>query len=328
MKKTKKIVITGAAGQIGYALAFRIAAGEMLGSDQPLVLSLLEVPALLEGLKGVQMELEDCAFPLLKGIETSSDPHEAFDGGEIFLLVGAKPRGPGMERNDLLAENGKIFFEQGKVIQQRATSHPLILVTGNPCNTNALLAMRHAPKIDPLRFFAMTRLDQNRASALLAQKAKVGVEEVKNVTIWGNHSSTQVPDVQNATIRGKPVKEVIRDSNWLEKDFFQGVQSRGAKVIEARGKSSAGSAANAIIDSVRSLMLPTPSGEWFSVALCSDHNPYGIQKNLIFSFPCRSKGEGKVEIVKGLSWDDFLKKKVAITEKELLEERELVKHLL
>jgi len=327
-KPTKKIVITGGAGQIGYALSFRVASGEMLGLDQPVILSLLEVPAALAGLEGVKMELEDCAFPLLKEVEISADPNQAFEGGDIFLLVGAKPRGPGMERKDLLSENGKIFIDQGKLINERAAVNPLIFVTGNPCNTNALIAMRNAPKIDPSRFFAMTMLDQNRAMSMLAKKAGVGVDEVSQVSIWGNHSSTQVPDFKNAKIKGKPAEEVIQDRTWLETEFFQGVQTRGAKVIQARGKSSAGSAANAIIDSIRSLIFPTPAGEWFSVGLSTDHNPYGIESNLVFSFPCRSLGGGKVEIIEGLGFDDFLKEKISLTEKELLEEREAVRHLL
>jgi len=324
MKPPVRIAVTGGAGQIAYALLFRIASGQMLGPDQPVILSLLEIPEAVAFLEGVKMELDDCAFPLLKGVEISSDPNEGFDQAKIALLVGATPRGPGMERKDLLAQNSKIFIQQGKALGERAANDPLIFVVGNPCNTNALIAMHQAKQIDRSRFFAMTRLDQNRASSLLAQKAGVGVEEVKRVTIWGNHSATQVPDFSHALIGGKPAEEVIGDRSWLEGPFVERVQKRGAEVIAARGKSSAASAANGVIDSIASLMRPTPEGEWFSVGLCSDGNPYGVEEDLIFSFPCRSKGEGQVEIVEGLVWDEFLKGKIGLTEKELIEEREAV----
>ena len=324
----KRIAVTGGGGQIAYSILFRIASGEMLGKDQPIALHILEIPDALEALKGVVMELEDCAYPLLKEVVIGSDPRKVFAGVNLAVLIGSKPRGPGMERKELLAENGKIFIDQGKALNEVAAEDVLVFVVGNPCNTNCLIAMHHAPRIPRERFFAMTRLDQNRAMAFLAKKAHVPVAAVKRAVIWGNHSATQVPDFTHATIHGKPVVEVIPDHAWLKEQFIPMVQKRGAEVIAARGKSSAASAANAAIDSIRSLMVPTPEGEWFSVGLCSDHNSYGIQKDLIFSFPCRSKGNGKVEIVSGVSWDAFMKEKILKTEKELLEERALISHLL
>ncbi|MES2123020.1 MAG: malate dehydrogenase [Chlamydiota bacterium] len=320
-KPIVRVAVTGAAGQIAYSILFRIAAGEMLGRDQPVALHLLEVPEALESLKGVAMEIEDCAFPLVKEVKMGSDPFEVFSGVNIALLIGSKPRGPGMERKELLNDNGKIFIAQGKALNEKAASDALVFVVGNPCNTNCLIAMHHAPKVPKNRFFAMTRLDQNRATALLAQRCKAEISAVKNVAIWGNHSSTQVPDFTNARIHGKAALELINDRKWCEDQFVPLVQKRGAAVIAARGKSSAASAANAAIDSIRSLMVPTPEGEWFSVGLCSDGNPYGIQEGLIFSFPCRSKGMGKVEIVANVPWDAFLKEKIHLSEKELLEER-------
>lgn len=324
----KRIAVTGGAGQIAYSLLFRLAAGELFGPHQPIALHLLELPQAQESLKGVAMELEDCAFPLLREIHLSSNAHEAFDGAEVAFLIGSKPRGPGMERKDLLAENGKIFIEQGKALSAKAARDVKVLVVGNPCNTNALIAMHHAPKLDKHQFFAMMRLDQNRASSLLSRKANVPVKEVHHMTVWGNHSSTQVPDFINAKIQGKMATDVIRDRNWLENDFITTVQKRGAAVIAARGKSSAASAAHAALESMRSLIEPTPPGEWFSVALISDGNPYGVQDGLFFSFPCRSNGDGRIEIVPGLHHDSFLKQKIALTEAELVEERKLVKHLI
>lgn len=323
----KRIAITGAGGQIAYSILFRIAAGEMFGPNQPVALHLLEIPEAQEALKGVVMELEDCAFPLLKEIITGSDPYKIFEGINYALLIGAKPRGPGMERKDLLGENGKIFIEQGKALNNSAASDVIVFVVGNPCNTNCLIAMHHAPKIPKERFFAMMRLDQNRAKSMLAAKARVAVAEVSNVVVWGNHSATQVPDFINAKIQGKPALDVIKDRKWCEEEFLPKVQQRGAAVIAARKKSSAASAANAVIDSIRSLTQPTPDGEWFSVGLFSNGNGYGIKDDLIFSFPCRLKN-GKVEIVKNVPWDPFLKEKIALTEKELLDEREMVSHLL
>ncbi len=327
-KEIKRIAVTGGAGQIAYSLLFRIAAGELLGQNQPIALHILEVPQVLESLKGVAMELEDCAFPLLKEINIGSDPYTIFEGVHYALLIGAKPRGPGMERKDLLIDNAKIFIEQGKAINEKAARNVLVHVVGNPCNTNCLIAMHHAPKVPRSQFFAMTRLDENRAKNMLAKKADVPVDTITQMAIWGNHSSTQVPDFVHAKIKGRPALETIKDRHWLEGKFFEEVQKRGAAVIAARGKSSAASAAHAVIESVKAVIHPTAKGDWFSVALLSNQNPYGVKEDLIFSFPCISKGEGKIEIVKGLDLDSFLKAKIQLTEKELLEEKEAVKQLI
>ena len=323
----KRVAVTGGAGQIAYSLLFRIANGDLLGKDQEIALCILEVPEALSFLKGVAMELEDCAFPLLKEVKIGSDPQEVFKDADYIFLVGAKPRGPGMERKDLLMENAKIFTQQGRAIDAAARPGVLVLVVGNPCNTNCLIAQSFAKRVNPRHFFAMTRLDQNRAKAYLADKAGVSVKDVSDVVIWGNHSATQVPDFLNAKIKGKAASEVLRDhKDWLEKDFIAKVQKRGAVVIEARGKSSAASAANAAIDAMKSLIIPAQ--EIFSMGLASDGNPYGIKPGLIFSFPCTSKGNGEIEIVKTFKVDPFLKERIALTEKELLEEKELIKHLL
>lgn len=328
MKKgVKKIVVSGAGGQIAYNLLFRIASGEMLGPDQPICLHLLDLPQGLEALKGVVMELEDCAYPLLQEIQMGSDPYQMFANVDYALLVGSKPRGPGMERKDLLRDNGKIFIEQGKALGASASKNVLVFVVGNPCNTNCLIAMHHS-KINPKQFFAMTRLDQNRATSLLAKKASAQISDVQHVTIWGNHSSTQVPDFVNATIHGKPLSQIITDRAWCETTFIPAIQKRGAAVIAARGKSSAASAANAVIGSIRSLVFPTKKGEWFSVALFSDHNPYNIKPGLIFSFPCISKGNGEIQIVPDLTIDPFLKEKIALSEQELIEEKAMIQDLL
>lgn len=324
-RAVKRVVVTGGAGNISYSLLFRIASGEMLGADQPVALHILEIPQAAEILKGVKMELDDCAFPLLQEVRIGDDAQKMFEGADFALLVGAKPRGPGMERGDLLVENGKIFVEQGKALNDCASPDVKVMVVGNPCNTNCLIAMNHAPRIPRENFHAMTRLDQNRGMSQLAQKADVDVSSVTNMTIWGNHSATQVPDFVNAHVDGKPVTDVISDRSWLEGEFISTVQKRGAAIIKARGKSSAASAANAVIDGIKSLVTPTSPGEWFSSAVCSDGNTYGIQENLIFSFPCRSNGDGSYEIVKDIPWDDFLREKIALTEKELLEERDFVK---
>lgn len=324
----KRIVITGAAGQIAYSLLFRIARGEIFGKDQPIAISLLDIPALETGLQGLVMELEDCAFPLLKEVRFGSDPFEMFEGADLALLVGAKPRGPGMERKDLLLDNGKIFIEQGKALDQVAMKEVRTLVVGNPCNTNCLIAMHHAPTIAKEQFFCMTMLDQHRASAQLAKKAGVSIDEVKRVGIWGNHSATQVPDFVNAKIGNKPVVEVISDTPWLETTFVETVQKRGAAVIQARGKSSAASAAHAAIESAKALFTKTKEGAFFSVGQLSKKNPYGIEEDLIFSFPCISDGEGNTEIVSGLNINSFLEEKLQITQKELIEERDAVRHLL
>lgn len=324
MKPTKNVVVTGGAGQIAYSLLFRIASGEMFGWDQPIALHILEVPAALEALKGVKMELEDCAFPLLKDIRIGSDPLEIFEGVHYALLVGAKPRGPGMERKELLNDNGAIFVEQGKALNEKADPNVKVLVVGNPCNTNCLIAMSHAPKISPKNFFAMTSLDENRAKAQLALKASVEVTSLSNMTIWGNHSSTQVPDFLNAKINQKPVLDTIKDRSWLEDAFISTIQKRGASIIAARGKSSAASAANAAIDAIKNLLNPTPQGDWFSMGLYAYDNTYGIEKNLIFSFPCRSDGNGDCQIIENIFWDDFLMRKIRLSELELLEERDLI----
>ncbi len=327
-KPIKRVAVTGGAGQIAYSILFRIAVGDLLGRGQPVALHILELPTAIEALKGVVMELEDCAFPLLKEIKIGSDATEVFKGVNYALLIGAKPRGPGMERKDLLAENGKIFIEQGKALNAVAAKDVIVLVVGNPANTNCLIAMSHAPDIPKNRFFSMMRLDQNRAASFLGQKAGVPVTDVSNVCVWGNHSATQVPDFMNAKIRGRPALELIKDRKWCEEEFIPKVQKRGAAVIAVRGKSSAASAANAAIDSIHSLMLPTSEGDWFSIGMCSEENTYGIRKDLIFSFPCRSRGNGEVELIKGVSWDPFFEAKIKLSEKELVEERDLIAHLL
>lgn len=322
-KPVVHIAVTGGAGQIAYSLLFRIAAGELFGADQPISLRILEVPEALKALEGVKMELDDCAFPLLKEVRIGSNPDEIFQGVQYAILVGAKPRGPGMERGDLLNENAKIFIAQGSALNRVADRNVKVLVVGNPCNTNCLIAMHHAPDLPKENFFAMTRLDENRAIAQLAQKANVPVTDITCMAIWGNHSATQVPDFLNAKIGNKPAIDVIKERKWLEETFLSTVQKRGAEIIAARGKSSAASAASAAIDTMRALIFPTPTNQWFSVAKISDGNPYGIQQGLIFSFPCRLNQNGKCVIVPGLASDPFLKQKIAATEKELLEEREL-----
>lgn len=327
-KPLKRIAVTGGAGQIAYSLLFRIAHGDMLGYDQPVALHILELPVALPALEGVRMELEDCAFPLLKEIHIGSDPNVIFKDVDYALLVGATPRGPGMERGDLLEQNGKIFIEQGKALNKVAHPNVKVLVVGNPCNTNCLIAMTYAPRIPRKNFHAMTRLDQNRAAAQLAHKAHADITDISNVIIWGNHSATQVPDFTNAKIKGKSAHEVITDRAWLENEFLSTVQKRGAAIIAARGKSSAVSAASAAIDAIKALNTPTPAGQWFSSGVYSAGNPYGINEGLIFSFPCRSKGDGDYEIVKGLTWDNFIKNKIRASEKELLEEQQLVSGIL
>jgi len=320
----KRIVVTGGAGQIAYSLLFRIASGELFGNDQPIALHILEIPEALKSLEGVKMELEDCAFPLLNEIQIGTDPYQLFGDVHYALLVGSKPRGPGMERGELLNENGRIFVDQGKALNESAHADVKVIVVGNPCNTNCLIAMKNAPKIPRENFHAMARLDQNRAAASLAHKAGVDVAAVSNVAIWGNHSATQVPDFYHARIDGKNLQEVIKDEEWLKTDFIKGVQQRGAAIIAARGKSSAASAANALIDAVKALNYPTPAGQWFSSAIDSSQNPYGIDKDLIFSFPCRTTAAGKCEIVPGLDLNPFLAEKIRLTEKELIEERNIV----
>ena len=320
------VSVTGAAGQIGYSLLFRIASGEMLGPDQPVVLRLLEIEAAMSALQGVVMELEDCAFPLLAGIEATAEAKTAFDGASWALLVGSVPRKAGMERNDLLAVNGKIFGPQGEAIAAQAASDVRVLVVGNPCNTNCLIARSHARDVPDDRWFAMTRLDQNRAQSLLARQAGVPVASVTNLAVWGNHSSTQFPDFENARIGGRPAVEVIGDQAWLEGEFLGTVQQRGAKIIEARGSSSAASAANAVVDTVRSLREPTPKGDWVSVAVVS-HGEYGTPDGLVFGFPVRSTGTAW-QIVGGLEHGAFGRERIRLTTAELESERDAVRDLL
>ena len=321
-----KIAVTGAAGQIGYSLLFRIASGEMFGKDQPIALHLIEIPNALGALEGVVMELHDCAFPLLKSIVPTADLDEGFRDVNWALLVGSIPRKAGMERGDLLGTNGKIFIGQGKAIEKNAAADARILVVGNPCNTNCLIAMNNAKSIPRDRWFAMTRLDENRAKAQLAHKAGVGVTKVSNMTIWGNHSATQYPDFYNAKIDNRPANEVIGDDKWLKEAFIATVQQRGAAVIKARGLSSAGSAANAVIDTVVSLTNDTPANDWHSVAVCSDGS-YKADEGLISSFPVRVRG-GKWEVVQGLPINEFSRDKIDKSIGELREEKALVSELL
>ena len=326
MKTPIKVAVTGAAGQIGYALLFRIASGQMFGPDQPLILHLIEIPDALGALDGVVMELHDCAFPLLESVVPTADLNEGFRDINWALLVGSVPRKAGMERKDLLGINGKIFIGQGQAIEKNAASDVRVLVVGNPCNTNCLIAMNNAKGIPHDRWFAMTRLDENRARAQLAHKAGVGICSVTNMTIWGNHSSTQYPDFYNARIDDRPADEVIRDENWLKEEFIATVQQRGAAVIKARGLSSAGSAANAVIDTVFSLTNDTPGNDWHSVAVCSDGS-YDVEKGLISSFPVRVRG-GKWEIVQGVLINDFSRSKIDASAAELKEEKSLVAELI
>ncbi|MGH8094805.1 MAG: malate dehydrogenase [Chthoniobacterales bacterium] len=321
-----KIAVTGAAGQIGYALLFRIASGSMFGPEQPVQLSLIEIPPVLSALEGVVMELQDCAFPLLKGITPTADLDEGFRDVNWALLVGSIPRKAGMERGDLLGINGKIFIGQGKAIEKNAARDIRTLVVGNPCNTNCLIAMNNAKSVPNDRWFAMTRLDENRGKAQLAQKAGVDITAVTNMTIWGNHSATQYPDFYNAKINGQQADQVIDDEKWLKETFIPTVQQRGAAVIKARGLSSAASAANAVVDTVRTLTTDTESGNWHSVALCSDGS-YGVEKGLISSFPFRSKG-GKWEIVQDIPLNDFGRAKIDASVNELKEEKALVGELI
>ena len=328
-KAPLRVAVTGAAGQIGYALLPRIANGDMFGADQPVILQLLEIPneKAMAALAGVAMELEDCAFPLLEGVVLTSDPAHAFKEAHWCLLVGSKPRGPGMERGDLIKENGPIFTTQGRAINDHADKSVRVVVVGNPCNTNCLIAMHSAPDVPNDRFSAMTRLDQNRAQAQLAIKAGVHPREVTHTLIWGNHSATQVPDFENSRIRGKSAGDVIGDSAWLQGAFFDTVQKRGAAIIQARGLSSAASAANALIDHVRDLRVPTAKSDWRSVCVASDGS-YGVTEGLISSFPVSVGANGAIEIVQGLPLSGFLRERLAESVKELEQEREVVAHLL
>ena len=325
MKEPVRVAVTGAAGQIGYALLFRIASGAMLGEDQPVILQLLDITPAMEALDGVRMELDDCAFPLLAGIVCTDDPDLAFKDTDYALLVGARPRGPGMERKDLLEANAAIFSVQGKAINDNASKNIKVLVVGNPANTNALITQRNAPDIEPRNFTAMMRLDHNRAKTQIAQKTGNVVTGVSNMTVWGNHSATQYPDLFNTKVGGQPAMELV-DQDWYEGEFIPTVQQRGAAIIAARGASSAASAANAAIDHMRNWALGTPGDDWVSMGIYSDGS-YGIAEGLIYSFPCRCSN-GDWEIVQGLEISDFSRTKMQATEQELSEERDAVQHLL
>jgi len=325
VKAPVRVAVTGAAGQISYSLLFRIAAGEMLGSDQPVILQMLEITPALEALKGVAMELDDCAFPLLAGMVQTDDPAVAFKDADYALLVGARPRGPGMERKDLLEANAAIFSVQGKAINDNASRDIKVLVVGNPANTNALIAQRNAPDINPRQFTAMTRLDHNRALSQLAQKTDATVNDITNVTIWGNHSSTQYPDIHHAKVKGQSAIDLV-DQSWYEETFIPDVQQRGAAIIKARGASSAASAANAAIAHMRSWALGTAEGDWVSMGVYSDGS-YGIQEGLIYSYPCVCRN-GDWEIVQGLDCNEFSVARMKVSEQELAEERDAVSHLL
>ena len=325
MKDPVRVAVTGAAGQIGYSLLFRIASGQMLGEDQPVILQLLEITPALDALKGVAMELDDCAFPLLTDIVQTDDPNKAFDGVDYALLVGSRPRSKGMERKDLLEANGAIFTVQGKALSDNAADGVKILVVGNPANTNCLIAMNNAPNIPDAQFTAMTRLDHNRAKAQLAAKAGVAVTSVTNMTIWGNHSATQYPDLFNAKVDGKNAAELIGDQAWYENEFIPTVQQRGAAIIEARGLSSAASAANAAIDHMHDWALGTPADDWVSMAIPSDGS-YGVTEGIISSFPVTCSG-GSYEIVQGVDVGEFSQGRIDATVAELTEERDTVAEL-
>lgn len=325
-KKPMRVAVTGAAGQIGYSLLFRIAAGEMLGDDQPVILQLVDIPPAMKAVDGVMMELEDCAFPLLAGMEASDDPSVGFKDAAIALLVGARPRGKGMLRKDLLEANGAIFTGQGKALSNVASRDVKVLVVGNPANTNCYIAMKNAPDLDPSCFSAMVRLDQNRAISQVATKTDRAVTEIKKVTIWGNHSATQYPDLFHAEIDGKSVAALIDDQAWIENTFIPTVQERGKAIIEARGLSSAASAANAAIDHIREWHSGTAKDDWASMAVPSDGS-YGVPEGLVYGFPCKCSG-GTWSIVQGLEIDDFSRGKMDATADELQEEAAAVAHLV
>ena len=328
MKRPVRVAVTGAAGQIGYSLLFRIANGEMLGADQPIILQLLEIPddKVQRALKGVTMELDDCAYPLLHGMVPTADPMVAFRDADIALLVGARPRGPGMERKDLLEANGKIFTPQGRALSEVASRKVKVLVVGNPANTNCLIAMKSAPALKPSNFSSMMRLDHNRAVSQVAQKIGKPVASVKKMTVWGNHSATQYPDLFQATADGRKVWPLINDQAWLEGTFIPTVQKRGAAIIDARGLSSAASAANAAIDHMRSWLLGTPAGDWVSMAVPADGS-YGIAEGVIYSYPVTCK-DGQYAVVQGLAIDEFSRERMDATHRELLEERAGVQELI
>ena len=328
MKRPMRIAVTGAAGQIGYSLLFRIASGEMLGKEQPVILQLLEIPdeKAQKALKGVIMELDDCAFPLLERVVPTADPNVAFKDADVALLVGARPRGPGMERKDLLEANGRIFGPQGKALSDGASRDVKVLVVGNPANTNCLIAMKNAPGLKPSNFTAMMRLDHNRALTQVAQKVGKAVSSVRKMTVWGNHSATQYPDIFNAEVEGKKVWPMIDDQSWLENDFIPIIQKRGAAIIEARGLSSAASAASAAMDHIRSWVYGTPEGDWVSMGIPSDGS-YGIPEGVIYGYPVTCR-DGRYSIVQGLQLSDFSKSRMQATLKELHEERDSIKQLL
>lgn len=325
MKQPVRVAVTGAAGQIGYALLFRIAAGDMLGSDQPVILQLLEITPAMKALEGVIMELNDGAFPLLAGIEASDAAATAFQGADVALLVGSRPRGPGMDRSDLLGANGAIFTEQGRALNDAASRDVKVLVVGNPANTNAMIAMNSAPELDPASFTAMTRLDHNRGLSQLAARTGAPVRDIRRFTIWGNHSNTQVPDLENATAGGRRVADLV-DHAWVENEFMPTVQKRGAAIIEARGASSAASAAAAAIDHVRDWVLGTRDDDWVSMAIPS-RGDYGVAEGIIYSFPVTAR-DGRIEVVQGLEPSGFIRGLIKASETELLEERAAVEHLL
>ncbi|KAJ8528840.1 hypothetical protein K7X08_030484 [Anisodus acutangulus] len=326
-KKMINVSVSGAAGMIANHLLFKLASGEVFGPDQPIALKLLGSERSIQALEGVAMELEDSLFPLLREVSIGIDPYEVFQDAEWALLIGAKPRGPGMERAGLLDINGQIFAEQGKALNAVASRNVKVIVVGNPCNTNALICLKNAPDIPAKNFHALTRLDENRAKCQLALKAGVFYDKVSNMTIWGNHSTTQVPDFLNANINGFQVKEVIRDTKWLEEEFTEKVQKRGGVLIQKWGRSSAASTAVSVVDAIRSLVTPTPEGDWFSTGVYTNGNPYGIAEDIVFSMPCRSKGDGDYELVKDVLMDDYLQSRIKKSEDELLAEKRCVAHL-
>ena len=325
MKPPVRIAVTGAAGQIGYALLFRVAAGELLGEDQPVILQLLEIPPALPALDGVVMELHDCAFATLAGVVTSADANAAFKDADFAFLVGARPRGPGMERADLLLSNAEIFNVQGRALNEHARRDVKVLVIGNPANTNALIAMKNAPDLDPRRFMAMMRLDHNRALAMLAARVQCPVDGIRNLTVWGNHSTTQYPDLHHALVDGKAALELV-EQDWYENEFIPGVAKRGAEIIKARGASSAASAANAILDHARDWAFGTLENDWTSMAVAADGS-YGIPEGIVYSFPVTCSG-GDYGIVRGLDINEFSRMRMEETRAELEQERDAIKHLL
>lgn len=327
-KKTIRVAVSGAAGMISNHLLFMLADGQIFGKDQPIALNMLGSDRSKEALEGVAMELEDSLFPLLREVNIGIDPYDSFRDAEWALLIGAKPRGPGMERADLLDVNGQIFAQQGKALNEVADPNVKVLVVGNPCNTNALICMKNAPKLNPKNFHALTRLDENRAKCQLALKAEVFYDNVSNVVIWGNHSTTQVPDFYNAKIKGFPVEDFISDQKWLEEEFTPRVQTRGGALIKKWGRSSAASTAVSIADAIRSLVQPTPEGDWFSSGVYTKGNPYGLDEDLVYSMPLRTKGDGDYEIVPDLKINDYLRAKIKKSEEELIAERNCVSHLI